>query len=140
MKYKVSLNDSIDLIVVADSEIEAVNKARDVKDAMRGLVSVKDESIEEKIRKAQEWVDYDIKTYGEVSEETKKTIESEGLTFDKWNNQVHDAVEYRQFGDVRVSDKGGQAHIGWASLGLVTVGEARKFLRDLQNAIEYAGR
>lgn len=147
MKYKVSLNDSIDLIVAADSEIEAVHKAKAVKDAMklsamdegRYLIQVgskfvkkstsqywfveresatkfskseaeafireyessgklikdskmSDESVEEKIRKAQEWVDYDIKTYGEVSEETKKIIEREGLTFDKWNNQVHDSV------------------------------------------------
>lgn len=34
MKYRVSLNDSMDLLVVADSEVEAVRKAKAVKDAM----------------------------------------------------------------------------------------------------------
>lgn len=51
-----------------------------------------DESTAEKVRKAQAWVDYDLKHYGEVSEQTKKDIAAEGLTFDKWNNQVHDAA------------------------------------------------
>lgn len=55
-------------------------------------IIVSDESESEKVRKAQEWVDYDIKHYGEVSEQTKKDIAAAGLSFDKWNNQVHDAI------------------------------------------------
>lgn len=54
--------------------------------------SIKDEeSLEEKIHKAQEWVDFDIKHHGEVSELTKKDIEKMGLKYDKWNNQVTDS-------------------------------------------------
>lgn len=39
MKYRVSLNDSMDLIVVADSEVAAVRKAKAVKDALSARVS-----------------------------------------------------------------------------------------------------
>ena len=38
MKYRVSLNDSMDLVVVADSEVEAVRKAKTVKDALSTFV------------------------------------------------------------------------------------------------------
>lgn len=60
--------------------------------------SMKDETEEEKERKAQEWVDYDIKHYGKVSEQTKEDIKKMGLDFDKWDNQVEDSVikDYRQ--------------------------------------------
>lgn len=54
--------------------------------------SMKDETEEEKERKAQEWVDYDIKHYGKVSEQTKEDIKKMGLDFDKWDNQVEDSA------------------------------------------------
>lgn len=72
--------------VQANSPLEAAKAVKMLKDT-----KVKDESNEEKIRKAQEWVDFDIKHHGEVSELTKRDIEKMGLKFDKWSNQVHDS-------------------------------------------------
>lgn len=42
MKYKITLNDSIELLVVADSEVEAVKKAKEIKAGMSNDSTVKD--------------------------------------------------------------------------------------------------
>lgn len=34
MKYKVTLNDSVELLILADSDVEAVRKAKSIKDAL----------------------------------------------------------------------------------------------------------
>lgn len=59
------------------------------KEYWQRMQGIKDEESPE--RKAQEWVDYDLKHYGHVSEETKEDIKKMGLDFDKWDNQVKDA-------------------------------------------------
>lgn len=64
--------------------------------------SINDESEEEKERKAQEWVDYDIAHYGKVSETTKNDIKKMGLDFDKWDNQVEDDAYSEMFEDKEV--------------------------------------
>lgn len=80
-KYKID-----NYIVKANSPLEAVKAVQLMKDSLKD-----EETMEEKIRKAQEWVDFDIKHHGEVSELTKRDIEKMGLKFDKWSNQVHDS-------------------------------------------------
>lgn len=62
------------------------------KEYWQRMHGIKDEESPE--RKAQEWVDYDLKHYGHVSEETKNDIKKMGLDFDKWDNQVKDAYSY----------------------------------------------
>lgn len=39
MKYKVTLSDGIELLVVADKEVDAVRKAREIKDSIKGGLS-----------------------------------------------------------------------------------------------------
>lgn len=80
MKYIVTIKDSSYVI-----------DAKSYKDALRLVKRVHDDNEEEKKRKAQEWIDYDIKHYGKVSETTKKLIKEAGLDFDKWDNQVDDS-------------------------------------------------
>lgn len=168
MKYKVTMNDSVELLIVADSEQEAVKKAREIKESIRGNKKdadidgacegeVQDESTSEKVRKAQEWVDYDIKHYGEVSANTKKIIEEEGLSFDKWSNQVHDAdkvVDFAEFSrelnkkpifnwvDVVDDGKwmmGGVVNLGisWKAVGVVGQAQAEMFMKDLKTALAF---
>ena len=75
--------------------ITRINASSNIKlDSAPELNEENDESVAEKERKAQEWVDYDIKHYGKVSEETKNIIKKMGLDFDKWDNQVYDSEEY----------------------------------------------
>lgn len=80
MKYIVTIKDNSYVI-----------DAKSYKDALRLVKRVHDDNEEEKKRKAQEWIDYDIKHYGKVSETTKKLIKEAGLDFDKWDNQVDDS-------------------------------------------------
>lgn len=54
------------------------------------------------------------------------------------DNAIDDVFERRDFGDVRVIERSGQIEIGWPALGTVSVSNAERFLRDLQNAINYA--
>lgn len=82
-KFRVIVRDR-EFIVCADNSEEAVKKLTAAQDKLF------DETLEEKERKAQEWVDYDIKHYGKVSETTKEDIKKMGLDFDKWDNQVRD--------------------------------------------------
>lgn len=81
-----------------DSIANAEKMVKDLQSAIAYAKSMKtkdskqkDDSREEQVRKAQEWIDYDLKRYGEVSETTKRDIEKLGLKFDKWNNQVYDS-------------------------------------------------
>ena len=83
--FKISKNNK-DYILSAQDKVDAVRKLRDAQNKSC------DESLDEKERKAQEWVDYDIKHYGKVSETTKEEIRKMGLDFDKWDNQVKDSV------------------------------------------------
>lgn len=82
--FKISKNNK-DYILSAQDKVDAVRKLRDAQNKSC------DESLDEKERKAQEWVDYDIKHYGKVSETTKEEIRKMGLDFDKWDNQVKDS-------------------------------------------------
>lgn len=82
--FKISKNNK-DYILSAQDKVDAVKKLRDAQNKSC------DESLDEKERKAQEWVDYDIKHYGKVSETTKEEIRKMGLDFDKWDNQVKDS-------------------------------------------------
>lgn len=83
MKYIVTIKDNSYVI-----------DAKSYKDALRLVKRVHDDNEEEKKRKAQEWIDYDIKHYGKVSETTKKLIKEAGLDFDKWDNQVKDSKNF----------------------------------------------
>lgn len=83
--FKISKNNK-DYILSAQDKVGAVKKLRDAQNKSC------DESLDEKERKAQEWVDYDIKHYGKVSETTKEDIRKMGLDFDKWDNQVKDSA------------------------------------------------
>lgn len=84
--YKIKIRDK-QFIVNAQDEFDAVKKLKDVQNK-----KFRDETLEEKERKAQEWVDYDVKHYGKVSETTKEAIRKMGLNFDKWDNQVKDSA------------------------------------------------
>lgn len=83
--YKIKVGDK-QFIVKAQDKFDAVKKLKDAQNK-----KLCDETLEEKERKAQEWVDYDIKHYGKVSETTKEDIRKMGLDFDKWDNQVKDS-------------------------------------------------
>ena len=82
--YKIKVGDK-QFIVKAQDKFDAVKKLKDAQNK-----KLCDETLEEKERKAQEWVDYDIKHYGKVSETTKEDIRKMGLDFDKWDKQVKD--------------------------------------------------
>lgn len=84
--FKVKIGDK-QFIVKAQDKVDAVKKLKDAQNK-----KLCDETLEEKERKAQEWVDYDIKHYGKVSETTKEDIRKMGLDFDKWDNQVNDSA------------------------------------------------
>lgn len=145
-------------IVKAKDKVDAVKKLRDAQNKSC------DESLDEKERKAQEWVDYDIKHYGKVSETTKEEIRKMGLDFDKWDNQVKDSdirdarpdrdtifkIE-RAANNIRTnnisvavaidSDKDGvfikEMYINTSGKWLETPQEADAYLRDLSNAIKF---
>lgn len=84
--YKIKVGDK-QFIVKAQDKFDAVKKLKDAQNK-----KLCNETLEEKERKAQEWVDYDIKHYGKVSETTKEDIRKMGLDFDKWDNQVEDSA------------------------------------------------
>lgn len=84
--FKVKIGDK-QFIVKAQDKVDAVKKLKDAQNK-----KLCDETLEEKERKAQEWVDYDIRHYGKVSETTKEDIRKMGLDFDKWDNQVNDSA------------------------------------------------
>ena len=101
--YKIKVGDK-QFIVRAQDKVDAVKKLRDAQNKSC------DESLYEKERKAQEWVDYDIKHYGKVSETTKEDIRKMGLDFDKWDNQVKDCeIKDSDFG----FDPRRYAQYGW---------------------------
>lgn len=100
--FKISKNNK-DYILSAQDKVSAVKKLRDAQNKSC------DESLDEKERKAQEWIDYDIKHYGKVSETTKEDIRKMGLDFDKWDNQVKDS----EIRDASYVDPKHMAEYGW---------------------------
>nr|DAY59316.1 MAG TPA: hypothetical protein [Caudoviricetes sp.] len=53
MKYKVTLNDGIELLITADKEVDAVRQAKDIKDSIARGVAVKDFDSREAVEAAK---------------------------------------------------------------------------------------
>lgn len=92
------LKDAVDRLFWASDNVSRATKAKGkalaekidnlIKEYWQRMQGIKDDKSPEE--KAQEWVDYDLKHLGHVSEETKNDIKKMGLDFDKWDNQVKD--------------------------------------------------
>jgi len=106
------LKDAVDRLFWASDNVNssAKNKGKALAEKLDNLVKeywarmqgIKDEKSPEE--KAQEWVDYDLKHYGHVSEETKEDIKKMGLDFDKWDNQVNKDCDYKEIEDADLSN------------------------------------
>lgn len=72
--------------------------------------------------------------------ENLQAIITGNVTEKNLEDSIKDSFERRDFGDVRVIERSGQIEIGWPALGTVSISNAERFLRDLQNAINYAKR
>lgn len=80
-----------------------------------------------------------MKKYIVKAKDAKRAVE---LVKNIDDNAIDDALKItqlsRSFGRVRVLERDGYLEIEWPTLGKVYFEDAEQFLRDLQNAINYA--
>ena len=69
--------------------------------------------------------------------ENLQAVVNGNVTEKNLEDSIND-VERRDFGDIKVIKRSNQVSISWASLGEVTISEAKRFMLDLQKAIDYA--